>query len=144
MPAPKDLWVIYNRLDASKCREVHDANASQTLQGEMVQETLIGTLLRPALEETEAQRALLISSPSAELRTAAEATRRHKTMLVRLRDEVANESLLPGSVLHYVLKTRESVVKDDAAAQATFAPEGGVDSLPGAAQSSKTCRRTPA
>ena len=91
-----------------------------------MQENLMDTLLRAALEETGAQRALLILSRSGEPRVAAEATRRHKTIVVRVRDEVATESLLPASVLHYVLHTRESVVIDDAAARSTFAPDSYV------------------
>ncbi|MFY9980144.1 MAG: hypothetical protein WAK22_18090, partial [Candidatus Sulfotelmatobacter sp.] len=66
----------------------------------MVQEKLIDTLLRAALEETGAQRGLLVLSRRGEHRVAAEALRRSKKIVVRLRDEVADESLLPGSVLH--------------------------------------------
>jgi PAS domain S-box-containing protein len=84
---------------------------------------IVGTFLRAALEETEAQRALLILSRGGEPRIAAEATRRHKTIVVRLRDEVATESLLPASVLRYALRTRESVVIDDAGALSTFAED---------------------
>jgi signal transduction histidine kinase len=90
---------------------------------EMVQDTLIRTLLRAALEETGAQRGLLILPSSGEPRIAAEATRRHKRIVVRLHDEVVIESLLPESVLNYVQHTRESVVIDNAAARATFAAD---------------------
>jgi PAS domain S-box-containing protein len=55
-----------------------------------------------------------------ELRTAAIATRRHKTLSVRLRDEVITESLLPESVLYRVQRSRECVVIDDAATRAGF------------------------
>jgi PAS domain S-box-containing protein len=89
----------------------------------MVQDTLIRTLLRAALEETGAQRGLLILPSSGEPRIAAEATRRHKRIVVRLHDEVVIESLLPESVLNYVQHTRESVVIDNAAARATFAAD---------------------
>src|SRR5271156_4982432 len=89
----------------------------------MVQDTLIGTLLRAALEETGAQRGLLFLSRSGEPRIAAEATRRHKRIVVHLHDKVATESLLPESVLYYVRHTRESVVMDNAAAQARFAAD---------------------
>ena len=64
---------------------------------------------------------MLILSRSGEHRVAAEALRRSKRIVVRLRDEVADESLLPGSVLHYVLDTRQSVVVDDASTRARFA-----------------------
>jgi PAS domain S-box-containing protein len=93
---------------------------SQALSGAIVQDNLIGTLLRAALEETGAQRGLLILSRSGEPRIAAEAIRRHETIVVRLRDEVVTESLLPESVVYYVQDTRESVVIDDAATRARF------------------------
>lgn len=76
-----------------------------------MQDDLIGTLLRAALEETAAQSGLLIESRNGVLRTTAEATRRHETIVVRSRDEVVSASLRK-SVLDYVLRTRESVVID--------------------------------
>jgi PAS domain S-box-containing protein len=103
----------------------------------MVQDTVMSTFLRAALEETGAQRGLLILSRSGEPRITAEATRRHKKIVVSLRD-VATESLLPESVLHYVQQSRESVVIDNAAARAAFAADpyvrqnkaGSIFSLP--------------
>jgi PAS domain S-box-containing protein len=87
-----------------------------------VQDDLVGTILRAALEETGARRGLLILSRGGEDRIAAEATRRHAKVLVRLCDEAVTD-LLPESVFHHVLRTRESVVIDDATTQATFAPD---------------------
>jgi PAS domain S-box-containing protein len=95
----------------------------------MVQEHLIDTLLRAALEETGAQRGLLILSRGGEYRLAAEALRRSSRIVVRFRDEVANESLVPGSVLHSVLDTRESVVIDDAQTRARFAADPYIHQL---------------
>jgi PAS domain S-box-containing protein len=89
----------------------------------MMQEKLIDTLLRAALEETGAQRGLLILSRSGEHRIAAEVLNRARKIVVRFRDEVADESLLPGSVLRYVLDARESVVIDDAPTRARFAAD---------------------
>jgi PAS domain S-box-containing protein len=86
----------------------------------IVQDNLIGMLLRAALEETGARRGLLILSRSGEPRIAAEATRRHETVVVRLRDVVVSESLLPESLLHYVQHTQESVVIDNVDARARF------------------------
>jgi PAS domain S-box-containing protein len=88
----------------------------------MMQENLVGTFLRAALEETGAQRGWLILPRNDQPRVAAEALRRSNKIVVRLRDEVASESLLPVSVLRDVLRTRESVVIDDARGQPTFAP----------------------
>ena len=89
----------------------------------MAEEKLIDTLLRAALEETGAQRGLLILSRTGEHRLSAEALRRSKKIVVRLRDEVVDESPLPTSLLHYVLDTRESVVVDDARTRARFAAD---------------------
>lgn len=92
----------------------------------MVRENLMDTFLRAALEETGAQRGLLILSRSGEHRITAEGLRRSKKIVVRLRDEVADESLLPESVLHHALDTRESVVIGDASTRARFAADSYV------------------
>jgi PAS domain S-box-containing protein len=42
---------------------------------------------------------------------------------VHLRDEAVAEATLPGSVLHYVLRTGESVILDDAAGQSAYAED---------------------
>jgi PAS domain S-box-containing protein len=86
---------------------------------------IVGTFLRAALEETGARRGFLILPGSGEPRVAAEATRRHRSIVVRLRDENVTESGLPASVLHHVLHTRENVVIHDAA-QAAFASDSYV------------------
>ena len=69
-------------------------------------------------------------------------------MIVHLRDEVVTESVLPKSVLHYVLRTQENVILDDAAAQPPFAADpyirqrhGSFHSLPATAQSGEAHRR---
>jgi PAS domain S-box-containing protein len=93
--------------------------------GEMMQENLVRTFLRAALEETGAKRGLLILPGGGEPRVTAEATRRYKTIVVRLCDEIADESRLPASVLHHVLHTHENVVIHDAA-RSTFAPDSYV------------------
>jgi PAS domain S-box-containing protein len=83
---------------------------------------IVDTFLRVALEETGARRGMLILPRSDQPRVATEALRRSNKIVVRLCDEVASESFLPASVLHSVLRTRESVVIDNAAAQPTLAP----------------------
>jgi PAS domain S-box-containing protein len=42
-------------------------------------------------------------------------------VIVHMRDETLNPAVLPASVLHYVLRTREGVILDDAATQPAFA-----------------------
>jgi PAS domain S-box-containing protein len=52
-----------------------------------------------------------------------EATTSADAVTVELRDEVVSEAALPASVLHYVLRARESVVVDDAAANNPFSED---------------------
>ena len=81
---------------------------------------LIGTLLRAAIGETGAQRGLMILCRHHEFRIAAEATRRHTTVVVRLRDDAVSGSLLPAGVLDYVRHTHETVVINDHATRVRF------------------------
>src|SRR3954464_12623197 len=89
---------------------------SQAVSGEIVLEKLIDTLMRTAIAQAGADRALLILARGAAQRMAAEATRSGDTVIVELRDEAVTEAVLPQSVLHYVLRTRDSVILDDASA----------------------------
>ncbi len=97
---------------------------SQAVSGEIVLENLIDTLMRTAMAQAGAERALLIVTRGQEPRIEAEATTNGATVTVRLVDEAVTERVLPESVLHYVLRTREIVMLDDAAARSPF----GVDS----------------
>jgi PAS domain S-box-containing protein len=96
---------------------------SQAVSGEIVLEELINTLMRTAIEQAGAERGLLILQRGAEPRVEAEATIGGDTIVVQLRDQPMSASVLPESVLHYVLRTRESVLLDDAAAQPAFAAD---------------------
>jgi len=96
---------------------------SQAVSGEIVLETLIDTLMRTAIEQAGAERGLLILSRGADPRVEAEATTGGDAVLVRLRDQPVTAAVLPESVLHYVLRTRESVILDDAAAQPAHAAD---------------------
>ena len=89
---------------------------SQAVSGTIVLEKLLDTLMRTALEHAGAERGLLILSRGAEQRIAAEATAGSDTVTVQLSDEPVTATVLPESVFHYVLRTRESVILDDAAA----------------------------
>jgi PAS domain S-box-containing protein len=97
---------------------------SQAVSGEIVQENLIDALMRTAMEQAGAERALLIMPGGQEPRIEAQATTSNDTVTVRLVDEAVTERMLPESVLHYVLRTQETVILDDAAAQFPL----GVDS----------------
>jgi PAS domain S-box-containing protein len=93
---------------------------SQAVSSEIVLEKLLEMLMRTALEQAGAERGLLILSRGTEQRIAAEATTDRDLVAVHLRDEEAAATVLPESVLHYVLRTRESVILDDASSKNPF------------------------
>ncbi len=93
---------------------------SQAISGTIDIEKLIDTLMRTAHEQAGAERSLLILPRGVEQRIAAEATTRGDLVIVQLCDEQVGAAALPESVLHYVLRTGESVLLDDAATQSTF------------------------
>src|SRR5262249_35090134 len=96
---------------------------SQAVSGELVLEKLLDTLLRTAVGYAGAERALLILSQEAEQRIAAEATTDNGAVVVHLRDEPVTGSLLPETVLRYVIQSRESVILDDAATLNPFSTD---------------------
>jgi PAS domain S-box-containing protein len=93
---------------------------SQAVSGEIVVEKLIHTLMRTAIEQAGAVRGLLILPRGLEQRIEAEATTSGDTVIVHLRDEAVGQAVLPESVLQFVVRTRESVILDDAAAHSVF------------------------
>jgi PAS domain S-box-containing protein len=97
--------------------------ASQAVSGEIVLGNLIKTLLRIAVEHAGAERGLLILFPSNEPRIAAEATTGRGQVEITLRETAASPAELPESVLHYVIRTRVSVILDDALAQNPFSAD---------------------
>jgi len=94
--------------------------AAQAVSSEIVLGELIKTLLRIAIEHAGAERGLLILVPGDEPRIAAEATIGRGQVEVTLRQTAASPAELPESVLHTVIRTRESVILDDALAQNPF------------------------
>ena len=112
------IWAPVEHLDLATVIKV-----SQALSGEVVLGKLIDTIMRMSMEHAGAERALLILGRGAAQRIAAEAATSGDTVIVRLCDDAAAEAALPQSVLHYVLRSRESVILDDAAAQSAFATD---------------------
>jgi PAS domain S-box-containing protein len=96
---------------------------SQAVSGEIVLDKLIDTLMRTAMAQAGAERALLILSQGAGERITAEATTDGDTVRVRLCDEAVTTIALPESILRYVLRSRESVILDDASADNEFAAD---------------------
>jgi PAS domain S-box-containing protein len=97
--------------------------AAQAVSGEIVLGELIKTLLRIAIEHAGAERGLLILFPGDEPRIAAEATTGSGQVEVTLRETAMSPAELPESVLHTVIRTRESVILDDALAQNPFSAD---------------------
>ncbi len=96
---------------------------SQAVSSEMVIEKLIETLMRTALEQAGAERGLLILAQGTELRAAAEAMISGDTVIVHARDESVSAVVLPESVVHCVVRTRESVILEDASTQNPFSAD---------------------
>jgi predicted ATPase/GAF domain-containing protein len=96
---------------------------SQTVSGEIVLEKLIDTLMRTAIEHAGAERGLLILPRGVEQRIEAEATTSCDTIVVRLLEALVSDAVVPASIVHYVARTQESVILDDASAQNPFAAD---------------------
>ena len=96
---------------------------SQAVGGEIVLEKLIDTLVRTAVEHAGAERGLLILAQAGEQRVAAEVTTAGDRVGVQLRDQAVAAATLPQSVFHFVLRTKQSVILDDAAAQSPFSSD---------------------
>jgi predicted ATPase/signal transduction histidine kinase/GAF domain-containing protein/CheY-like chemotaxis protein len=94
--------------------------ASQAVSGEIELSKLIETLMRISLEHAGAGWGLLILLRGQELRIEAEAATGGGIVDVTLRQSAVTPSELPESVLLTAIRTRESVLLDDAAASKLF------------------------
>jgi PAS domain S-box-containing protein len=97
--------------------------AAQAVSGEIVLDKVIETLLRIAVEHAGADRGLLILFQGGNPQMAAEATTGRGQVEVTLRQTSVSPAELPESVLQYVIRTRESVILDDASAQNPFSAD---------------------
>ncbi|QCP50862.1 GAF domain-containing protein [Trinickia violacea] len=96
---------------------------SQAASGEIVLDKLIEMVMRTAIEQAGAERGVLILSADGEERIAAEALTTGDAPRLQLRDVPVSTAMLPESILYHVLRTRESVFLDDAAAESPFAAD---------------------
>jgi predicted ATPase/signal transduction histidine kinase len=94
--------------------------ASQAVSSEIVLDKLVEALMRIAVEHAGAERGVLIAIRSNELQIEAEARTGRGTIEVALRHAAITPDDLPESVLHYVIRTRESVVLHDASVANLF------------------------
>ncbi len=97
--------------------------AAQAVSGEIVLGELIKTLLRIVVEHAGAGRGLLILCQGDEPQIAAEATTGCGQVEVALRQAAASLAELPESLLNYVIRTRDSVILDDALEQNPFSAD---------------------
>ena len=96
---------------------------SQAVSGEIVWEKLIDTLMRTAIEHAGAERGLLILPEGIELRVEAEASTSGDNVKVHLRGASTANAALAESIVHYVVRTQENVILDDASAQNPFSSD---------------------
>jgi PAS domain S-box-containing protein len=116
LPAPTStIGAPVERLDLATVVKV-----SQAVSGEIVLEKLIDTIMRSAIEHAGAERGVLILPLGGEQRIEAEASTGGDTVTVRLRKVLVTEAATPESIVHYVTRTRESVILDDASAPNPF------------------------
>src|SRR5215470_6197463 len=111
----------HERLDGTSVEQLDLTTVikvSQAVSGEMVLEKLIDKLMRTAIEHAGAERGLLILLRGDEQRIEAEVTIIGDMVIVR-REEAA-VGAWPESIVHYVVRTQECVILDDAASHSTF------------------------
>src|SRR5580698_3264244 len=97
--------------------------ASQALSSEMVVPKLIEKLMRIAVENAGAERALLILLRGGDLLIEAEAITRPGGVQVAVRKTTVAPSDLPLSAVHYVIWTQAGVLLDDASADNVYSKD---------------------
>jgi PAS domain S-box-containing protein len=95
----------------------------QAVSGEMILDRLLDRVMRAAIEHAGAERGLLIARRGDELQILAQATSSGEDVTVHLRGSDHAEALLPQSLVRYVLRTRETVILEDAASQNLFSAD---------------------
>jgi PAS domain S-box-containing protein len=100
--------------------------ASQAVSSEIELGKLIETLMIISVEHAGAERGVLILFRGDEPRIVAEATTGDANIEVKLRNSAVTPTELIESVLHTALRTRESVILDDASARIPFSADGYV------------------
>jgi len=106
--APKAVGPSGQQLDLASV-----VKASQAISGEILLPRLIERLMTIALQSAGADRGLLMLRQGDEFRTAADARYSSGETVVRLREPLGSLTG-PESLLRYVIRTRESMILDDA------------------------------
>ena len=97
--------------------------ASQAVSGEILLSRLIETLMTIALQHAGAERGLLILLHGEKPRIEATARTGQDKVEVTLRQSAVTAAELPETILHTVLRTRQSVILDDAQQSPHFAAD---------------------
>jgi predicted ATPase/GAF domain-containing protein len=97
--------------------------ASQALSSGMGLPQLIEKLVRIAVENAGAERGLLVMVRDGEPRIEVEATTRSGRIEVAVRHAHVSSADLPLAALHYVLRTQERVLLDDASADYVYSQD---------------------
>jgi PAS domain S-box-containing protein len=97
--------------------------AAQAVSSEIVLERLIKTLLVIAVENAGAERALLLLLRDTKAQVEAEATTGHGGIQVVRQQRQATADDLPESILQYVIRSRSSVILDDATTSTLFSTD---------------------
>jgi PAS domain S-box-containing protein len=95
-------------------------NVSHAVLSEIVLEKLVDTLVRIALDQAGAQRALLIIARGDEYRIEAEGRTDSEMVAVGLRQASVTSADLPESVFHYVVRTKKPLLLRDASNEQPF------------------------
>ncbi|PLP99578.1 trifunctional serine/threonine-protein kinase/ATP-binding protein/sensor histidine kinase [Cupriavidus pauculus] len=119
--APSPMSTIatpVDRLDLATVLKV-----SQAVSGDIMLDKLIDTVLHTAIEQAGAERGVLVVCRGGDLRIVGEAMTGDNAIQVQSRDEPVGAAMLPESILFHVLRTRESLVFDDALAEHSLADD---------------------
>jgi PAS domain S-box-containing protein len=116
--ADLSLGVSTDQLDS-----VTLVKASQAIFGNIHLPDLLDTMMRIVMENAGAQRGCLILSQGEEWSIAATARVKDVDILVSKESSVLSPSLVPLSLINYVLRTRENIILEDASTSSLFSPD---------------------
>jgi PAS domain S-box-containing protein len=96
---------------------------SHAVSGEMVLDRLLDRLMRAAIEHAGAERGLLIARRDDELQILARAATSGATVIVDLGENVETKVALPLALVRYVMRTRDTLILEDASSQNVFSAD---------------------
>jgi PAS domain S-box-containing protein len=97
--------------------------ASQAVSSEIVLDVLIESLMKIVVEHAGAERGHLILLRNHEPRVEAEAEIRQGRVRINVRDSAVCPSDLPEAILNYVIRTRTSLILDNASGEHLFSAD---------------------